>query len=189
MQIDYGKRATSASLRRAHALIAEAYRILAEEVGAANPADNQFLRESVICARMRLTWVGDRAGTDARSRDGEEVEIKTTRAGKSSLNFPTSRYVSQTVIDRFRAADYWLFGIFDEYEQMIALYRVPASGMTAEIDRLERELKRRKRARKALQNNPKIPLARIHGSATRVFLKRGYKEVTDSSGAVRSVSR
>lgn len=105
------------------------------------------------------------------------------------MNFPTSRYVSRTVIDRFRAADYWLFGVFDEYEQMIALYQVPRAGMSAEISRLEREFKRRHRARKALQNNPKIPLARIHGAATRIFLKRGYREITDAKGAVRSVGR
>jgi hypothetical protein len=147
------------------------YRILRDEVGADNPADNAFLREATICAAEGLVWVGDRSGTDARSAVGEEVEIKSTRLdGRAGINFPTSRYVSPTVIARFRAADWWAFGVFDLYEELIALYRVEQADMKTLLDVLERRMLELSAAGKAYQNNPKLAFSAIRPLARVLYL-------------------
>jgi Restriction endonuclease PvuII len=70
-------------------------------------------------------------GIDAVDPDGEEVEIKTTRLSQRGVMFPTSRYVSQTVIDPFRDASWWVFGVFNRYEELVALSRVESDAMKA----------------------------------------------------------
>lgn len=115
-------------------------------------------------------WVGERGGTDARSATGEEVEIKSTRLDKrASINFPTSRYVSPTVIARFRAADWWAFGVFDLYEELVALYRVEKVDMKPLIDLLEQRMLALRAAGKAYQNNPKFSFAAIRPIATTLY--------------------
>ena len=119
---------------------------------------------------MGLEWIGDRGGTDARSASGEEVEIKSTRLDdRSSINFPTSRYVSPTVIARFRAADLWAFGVFDLYEELVALYRVEQTDMTPLIDVLEQRMLALEARGQAYQNNPKFSFALIRPIATTLY--------------------
>src|SRR5213592_2198109 len=139
-------------LAKAHDLISDAYRILCDEVGVTNPADNQFLREATICARIGLVWTGERGGIDALDPDGDEVEIKTTRLSERGVMFPTSRYVSQTVIDRFRDANWWIFGVFNRYEELVALYRVESDAMKSIVDDLEQRMNDRMASGRALEN-------------------------------------
>lgn len=170
MNIDFSDEYRRERLLAAHGLITQGYRILRDEVGADNPGDNAFLREATICAVAGLIWVGDRGGTDAESSSGEEVEIKSTRLdARSTVAFPTSRYVSQTVIDRFRAADWWAFGIFDLYESLVAAYRVERDAMIPLIDILEGKLRARLAAGQGLENNPKFPFQAIRPLASQVL--------------------
>ncbi|MCL4291159.1 MAG: hypothetical protein KJ051_12905 [Thermoleophilia bacterium] len=170
MNLDFSDATLRARLLAAQTLITDGYRILRDEVGADNPADNAFLREATICAHQHLIWVGDRGGTDARSPNGEEVEIKSTRLdGRPSIQFPTSRYVSPTVIERFRAADWFAFGVFDLYESMVALYRVDQVAMNPLISGLEETMRLRLSQGRPLQNNPKFPFARIRPIARRLY--------------------
>jgi Restriction endonuclease PvuII len=167
-------------LARAHDLIVDAYRILIDDVGVDNPADNQVLREATICARLGLIWTGDRGGVDAFDPDGQEVEIKTTRlVGSKRVQFPTSRYVSQTVIDRFRSAGWWVFGVFNRYEELVALYRVDAAAMAPIIDALEQRMLARAAANRPLENNPKTALTAFRKDAQRLYLDGRYRERED----------
>jgi hypothetical protein len=151
-------------------LITDGYRIMRDDVGADNPADNAFLREATICAAQGLVWVGDRGGTDARTPTGEEVEIKSTRLDdRATIAFPTSRYVSPTVIARFRAADWFAFGVFDLYEELIALYRVEKADMTPLIDVLEQKMLTRQAAGQAYENNPKFSYASVRRVAQTLY--------------------
>jgi hypothetical protein len=178
VNLDFSDQARRKSLFAARNLVTQGYRILRDQVGADNPADNAFLREATVCAHQGLIWIGDRGGTDARSMSGEEVEIKSTRLDtRSTIQFPTSRYVSETVIDRFRGADWWAFGIFDVYEEMVALYRVEHDDMEPLIDVLEQKMKVRLAAGLALENNPKFPLNAIRPLASTLhFDKKNYAE-------------
>jgi Restriction endonuclease PvuII len=167
-------------LARAHDLIVDAYPSLVDDVGVDNPADNQVLREATICARLGLIWTGERGGVDARDPDGQEVEIKTTRLDpRRGISFPTSRYVSQTVIDRFRTAGWWVFGVFSRYEELVALYRVDATHMEPILDRLERGMRERQMEGRPLQNNPKIPLREVRPGAQRLYLDSRHRERDD----------
>jgi hypothetical protein len=177
--IDFTNKARRARLFAARDLITQGYRILRDDVGADNPADNAFLREATACATAGLIWVGDRGGTDARTRTGEEVEIKSTRLDKrSTMAFPTSRYVSPTVIARFRAAGWWLFAVFDVYEEMVALYRVEGIDMSPLIDALERRMQTRVTRGVPLENNPKFPFREIRPLVSQVlyFDRKKYEE-------------
>ncbi len=141
-------------------------------------ADNAFLREARACARAGVIWVSDRGGADGRTIDHEEVEIKSTRLdGRLTIQFPTSRYVSPTVIGRFRQAAYWLFAVFDVYEELIGLYRVEAASMKGFIDLLESRMTQRAAQGQALENNPKIGFTSIFPAAERLYLHSDYLEV------------
>lgn len=176
-EIDFTDPDRQKALERAKELIVSGYRILRDEVGADNPADNAFLREARICAKAGVIWVGDRGGADGRTEDGDEVEIKSTRLdARPSIQFPTSRYVSPTVIDRFREATFWLFGVFDLYEELIAIYRVEGYDMARLIDALERRMQRRAAEGLALENNPKLPFSDIYPMAVRIFRHPSFLE-------------
>lgn len=171
MNLDFSDPERRERLLTARALVTEGYRILRDDIGADNPADNAFLREATVCAHAGLTWIGDRGGTDARSPSGDEVEIKSTRLdGRRSIQFPTSRYVSPTVIARFRAADWWAFAIFDVYEGLVALYRVERADMQPLIDALQRKMDTRVAAGRPLENNPKLPFRVIRPLASTLYL-------------------
>lgn len=174
MNLDFVDANRRARFVAAKKLITDGYRILRDEVGADNPADNAFLREATICAIEGLTWVGERGGTDARSPTGEEVEIKSTRLDdRASINFPTSRYVSPTVIERFRAADWWAFGVFDLYEELVALYRAERGDMKPLIDILEDRMKALQAAGRPYQNNPKFSFSAVRSIASTIYLDTG----------------
>lgn len=178
MEIDFSDSTRRAALERARQMILAGYRILRDEVGADNPSDNAFLREAKVCAETDLVWVGDRGGADGRTLRGGEVEIKSTRlGGRSSINFPTSRYVSPTVIARFREAEFWLFAIFDVYEELVGLYRVESSDMRHVIDLLELRMQQREARRLPLPNNPKIPFTLIRSTARCLLLHPDLVEV------------
>src|SRR5438105_2959379 len=126
MSLDFSDPLVVERFEEGKRLIREAFRHLRDVLGADSPADNFFLREATVCAQPGLVQVGDRWSTDARSNAGEDIEIKSTRLVSGSTQFPTSRNVSETVIRRFREAHWWAFGVFDVYEELIALYRVNA---------------------------------------------------------------
>lgn len=184
MNLDFGDSERRQQFAKARDLITSGYRILRDDVGVDNPADNAFLREATICAHQRLVWVADRGGTDARTRTGDEVEIKSTRLDdRPTIAFPTSRYVSETVIERFRAADWWAFGVFDVYEELVAIYRVERHEMTPIIDELERKMQDRIASGRPLENNPKINFTAIRPrTATLYFDNVRYREVQTSRG-------
>ncbi len=179
MNLDFADSERTRHFERARELITQGYRILRDDVGADNPADNAFLREATICAHQHLVWLADRGGSDARSHVGAEVEIKSTRLdSRSTIAFPTSRYVSKTVIARFRSADWWAFGIFDRYESLVALYRVDQFKMRPLIDHLEQKMKSRMALDQALENNPKFPFALIRERASVLYFdSESYREV------------
>jgi hypothetical protein len=178
MEIDFTNPVRRAALEEARELIVSGYRILRDEVGADNPSDNAFLREAYVCAAAGIVWVGDRGGADGRTVEGDEVEIKSTRLdGRPSVQFPTSRYVSHTVIERFRRAAFWLFAIFDVYEELVALYQVDGADMCPLIDALDTRLRRLDAAGMALQNNPKIPFSAIRPVAQMLYLNPAFVEV------------
>lgn len=176
-EIDFTQRRLREALARAKDLIVEGYRILRDEVGVDNPADNAFLREARVCAVANVIWTGERGGADARTEDEDEVEIKSTRLDqRPTIQFPTSRYVSPTVIARFREATFWLFGVFDVYEELTAVYRVEAEGMAELIDELERRMRQRQSQGLALENNPKLRFSVIRPKATPLFLHPDFVE-------------
>jgi Restriction endonuclease PvuII len=180
VEIDFSNRNCQRTLDRATELILAGYRILRDEVGVDNPADNAFLREARVCAIAGVIWVGDRGGADGRTVHGDEVEIKSTRLdGRPSIQFPTSRYVSPTVIARFRQATFWLFAIFDVYEVLIGVYRVEAFSMAEMIAALEEKMRLRAKKGLSLENNPKIPFAAIFPAAQRLYLHADFIEVHD----------
>lgn len=187
MQIDFSDPGNQAALKRAAALITEAYEILAEDVGAPNPSDNAFLREAMICAEAGIVWQGDRGGIDALDpRTGEEVEIKSTKLTEGrTIQFPTSRAISPTVIRRFRTSGYWLFAVFDNYSNLAIVYRVDQVGMQAKIDVLEEKMKRRAAGGEPLENNPKTPLDSIRSVATVVFASPNFEEFEAAPGRWR----
>ena len=187
VELDFSDPRRQAALERAAKLISEAYEILCDEVGSPNPSDNAFLREAMVCAKVGLVWVGDRGGIDARDpRTGDEVEIKSTKLTQGrALNFPTSRAISPPVIERFRAAGYWLFAVFDDFSNLIALYRVPSSTMSPKIDDLERKMMRRAAAGEPLENNPKTSLDSIRSGSELLLLSDQYEELQISPGRWR----
>lgn len=178
MQIDFSDDGRREALKRAAALITEAYEILADEVGAPNPSDNAFLREAMVCAEAGIVWQGDRGGIDAIDpRTSEEVEIKSTKLVEgSSIQFPTSRGISPTVIDRFRASGYWLFGVFDNFSNLAIVYRVEGHDMAPKIDVLEQKMLGRQAAGEPLENNPKTTLDSIRRVASVVFRSPDFEE-------------
>jgi restriction endonuclease PvuII len=181
MEIDFTDPQRRKSLDDARKLIVAGYRILRDDVGADNPADNAFLREAHVCAMAGIVWVGDRGGADGKTSQGDEVEIKSTRLdARPSIQFPTSRYVSPTVIRRFRAATFWLFAIFDVYEELIALYRVDAADMQPLIDRLASQMTQRETDGTPYQNNPKLPFSLIRPAARRLYVHPGFRELQDA---------
>jgi hypothetical protein len=180
VEIDFSNQNCRHALDRAADLILAGYRILRDEVGVDNPADNAFLREARVCAIAGVIWVGDRGGADGRTAHGDEVEIKSTRLdSRPSIQFPTSRYVSPTVIARFRQAAFWLFAIFDVYEVLIGVYRVEATSMVGIIDALEGKMHMRVGDGRSLENNPKISFASIFPAAQRLYLRDDFIEIQD----------
>ena len=178
MQIDFSDAGHREALKRAAALITSAYEILANEVGAPNPSDNAFLREAMVCAEARIVWQSDRGGIDAIDpRTSEEVEIKSTKLVEGySIQFPTSRGISPTVIARFRASGYWLFGVFDNFSNLAIVYRVEGRDMAPKIDLLEQKMLGRQVAGEPLENNPKTTLDSIRPVASVVFRSPDFEE-------------
>ncbi len=187
MQIDFSKAERREALTRAAALITSAYEILAEEVGAPNPSDNAFLREAMVCAEAGIVWQSDRGGIDAIDpRTSEEVEIKSTKLVEgSSIQFPTSRGISPTVIARFRNSGYWLFGVFDNFSNLAIVYRVEGRAMAPKIDILERKMLGRRASGEPLENNPKTTLDSIRPVASVVFQSPDFEEFEPTPGRWR----
>lgn len=173
---DAERRKKFATAKRA---VTDAYRVMRTEVGVDNPSDNAFLREATICASQALIWMGDRGGVDATTAAGNEVEIKSTRLDeRPTIAFPTSRYVSPTVIARFRAAEWFLFGVFDLYEEMVGLYRVDRGAMSPLIDVLETKMRAREAAGRPYENNPKFSFHAVRSAATVLeFDAKSYEEL------------
>ena len=187
MELDFADPERRAALKRAAALITDAYQILSEEVGAPNPGDNAFLREAMICAEAGLIWQGDRGGIDAVDpRTREEVEIKSTKlVDRGAIQFPTSRGVSPTVIARFRASGYWLFGVFDNFSNLAIIYRVSRADMARKIDVLEEKMQARTAAGQPLENNPKTTLDSIRAVSSVVFRSPDFEEYEVEPGRWR----
>lgn len=194
-ELDFAGKALRDKLATGRTMLIDAYRFLHDELGAERPADNGFLREAVICARQRLIQVNDRHSVDARSaKTGEKYEIKTTRLDNPGrkIDFPTSRNIGPEVIKQFQSADWWLFGVFDAYEQMIALYRVPKNGMKPTVKDLEQRMKDAVAAGKRELNNVKISLTTVKtaaGAETIFFDKKKYTESTSNSAAKHATIR
>lgn len=194
MSLDFSDPGVVAKFEEGKRLIREAFRHLRDVLGADSPADNFFLREATICARLGLVQVGDRWSTDARSQQGEDIEIKSTRLdSRATMQFPTSRNVSATVIDRFRDADWWAFGVFDVYEDLIALYRVDADKMAPIIDALDvKRLAAEADSNKRELNNPKIPFNLMRSLAHEpplYFDGANYDEVRTARGTYKIVPK
>lgn len=187
MHLDFSDARRQAALKKAASLITAAYEILAEDVGASNPSDNAFLREAMICAETGIIWQDNRGGIDALDpTTGQEVELKSTKlAPGKSIQFPTSRGISKTVIDRFRASGYWLFAVFDNYSNLAIVYRVDGPDMAAKIDLLEAKMKARKAASEPLENNPKTTLDSIRSVCTVVFQSPDFEEYEVGPGRWR----
>jgi hypothetical protein len=187
MQIDFSEAGRRDALMRAAALITSAYEILANEVGAPNPSDNAFLREAMICAEAGIVWQSDRGGIDAIDpRTSEEVEIKSTKLVEGdSVQFPTSRGISATVIARFRASGYWLFGVFDNFSNLAIVYRVEGRNMAPKIDVLEQKMRARQAAGEPLENNPKTTLDSIKPVSSVVFRSPDFEEFELAPGRWR----
>lgn len=184
MHLDFSDPDRRDALKRAAALITEAYEVLCNEVGSDNPSDNAFLREAMVCAECGLIWQSDRGGIDAIDPGtGQEVEIKSTKiAPGKALQFPTSRAISPTVIARFRASGYWLFAVFDNFSNLAIIYRVEQVDMEAKIDALEAKMHLRASKGEPLENNPKTTLDSIRGAATVVFKSLDFIETEIAPG-------
>ncbi len=182
-RIDFTDQRMVRALLKATGHMSKAYRLLRDTVGVDNPADNQFVREAQICVKAGVIWSGDRGGADGHTPDGREVEIKSTRLveGKA-LQFPTSRYVSETVIARFKSAEIWLFGVFSVYEELLAVFRSDAKSVGPLIDDLERKLNERVAKGQAFENNSKFPLSAIRPNAELVYLHEDYEEFRTPGG-------
>jgi Restriction endonuclease PvuII len=191
MQIDFSDPSRQGALKKAGSLITSAYEILANEVGAPNPSDNAFLREAMICAEAGIVWQGDRGGIDAIDPHTlEEVEIKSTKLVEgNSIQFPTSRGISPTVIARFRASGYWLFGVFDNFSNLAIVYRVEGRDMSPKIDILEQKMRARTALGQPLENNPKTTLDSIRGACTIVSLSPDFMEYQIAPGRWRIRSK
>lgn len=180
-EIDFSDEECRALLERAHTLIVQAYELLVS-LGVARPADNQFLREALLCARAGLIWSGARGEADAVTAAGVEVEVRSTvYVPGRPLSFPTSRDVKPRVIDRWRQAGFWLFGIFDPCERLLAHYRVPAAGMAPLLDDLEERMRRKLGAGRTL-NNPHLPFGTIRAAADAVWHAPGVLDRADERG-------
>lgn len=190
MHLDFSDSDRQDALRRAAELITEAYRILSDEVGSSNPSDNAFLREAMVCAECSLVWQSDRGGIDAIDpRTAEEVEIKSTKIDGKAHKFPTSRAISPTVINRFRAAGYWLFAIFDGFSNLAVIYRVDQDDMEAKIDALEAKMRLRASKGEPLENNPKTTLDSIRAAATVVWMSPDFVETEIKPGRWRVTAK
>lgn len=187
MQIDFSEPARREALKRAAALITSAYEVLATEVGAPNPSDNAFLREAMICAEAGIIWQGDRGGIDALDPGThQEVEIKSTKLVEGgSIQFPTSRAISPTVIKRFLDSGYWLFGVFDNFSNLAIVYRVEAADMAPKIAELAAKMRRRAQAGEPLENNPKTTLDSIRPVASVIFRSPDFEEYEVAPGRWR----
>ncbi len=135
----------------------------------------------------RLDFSDD--ATRAAFEEGMGIEIKSTRLARpdQQMQFPTSRNVSETVIRRFREADWWAFGVFNVYEQLIAILRVDAKEMRPLIDEIDaKRLAAEADARKKELNNPKLSYSRIRRIATPIFFDdESYEDHTTKGGARR----
>lgn len=186
-RLDFNDDATRAAFEEGMRMVSEGLRHLRDVLGADSPADNFFIREAAICNYLRLVQVGDRWSTDARSSEGEAIEIKSTRLARpdQQMQFPTSRNVSETVIRRFREADWWAFGVFNVYEQLIALFRVDAKEMKPLIDEIDaKRLAAEADPMKKELNNPKLSYSKIRRIATAIFFDdESYEDHTTKGGA------
>lgn len=180
-RIDFSKEDQRRVLEGAHDLIVEAYERLLK-LGVKRPADNQFLREALLCSQLGLVWSGARGEADAETADGLEVEVKSTvyRTGEP-LSFPTSRDIQPRVIARWRAAHFWIFGIFDPCERLLAYYRVSKRGMAPFLDDLESRM-REKHAEGRNLNNPHLPFAAVRAAAEPLHISSGFREWQDARG-------
>jgi hypothetical protein len=101
------------------------------------------------------------------------------------MQFPTSRNVSETVIRRFREADWWTFGVFNVYEELIALFRVDAKDMRPLIDAIDaKRLAAEADPSKKELNNPRIAYSKIRRIAEPLFFDmKNYEDHTTKGGA------
>jgi hypothetical protein len=186
-RLDFNDDETRAAFEEGMRMVSEGLRHLRDVLGADSPADNFFIREAAICHFLRLVQVGDRWSTDARSSQGEDIEIKSTRLARPDqpIQFPTSRNVSDTVIRRFRDADWWAFGVFNAYERPIAIFKVTAEDMRPLIDEIDaKRLAAEADPRKKELNNPKLAYSKIRRIAEPIFFDdENYEDYLTKGGA------
>lgn len=183
IRIDFTDPVRVRALEEATEHMARATKLMRDVIGVDNPADNQFMREAQLCVRAGVIWSGDRGGADGYTPDGLEVEIKSTRLIEGKvIQFPTSRLVSQTVIERFRRADVWLYGVFSPNEELLAMYRADAPEVAPIIDRLDDMRRAALAAGKSELNNPKVTLTMLRPHAELAYIDEDYEEFTTPNG-------
>jgi hypothetical protein len=182
--VDFSDRRRQAALQEAARSMARAYEILSAQLGVTNLRGDLFMREAAICAKAGLIWKHGADYHDAIDPDtGEAVEIKSMclREG-APLHFFTSRSFSPSVMERFRASGYWLFGVFDDSSHLIILYRVGGDDMEAQLAPLSEKTAMRAARGEPFLNNPKIRLDSIRPACTVVFQSPDFEEYEAASG-------
>ncbi len=127
-----------------------------------------------MCEKMGWVWHGERGGIDAKTPSGEECELKATLFKGKPVSWSTSRDISDTVLTRWRDAEYWLFGVFDVFEDLIVLYCVPRRKMEPILEKYGRDMAEKHGSNKRLAN-PHVSIKEIRPLADLVFLADGYE--------------
>lgn len=176
--LDLSDRRRRAAMQEAAQNMARAYEILRTRVGAPHLIDNASLREVMVCAKIGLIWRGGHSDIDAIDpKTGEAVEIKSTRlVDGGAIHFSTVRSMSSRTIARLLAPDYWLFSVFDDFSNLVAVYRCNRADMSVTIHALESAMNARDIAAGPPLNNPKIRLDSIRARCTVAFQNKDFEE-------------
>jgi hypothetical protein len=182
--VDFSDHRRQAALQEAAQSMARAYEILSAQLGVSNLRGDVFMREAAICAEAGLIW---KHGTDHHDaidpNTDEAVEIKSVCLQEGApLHFFTSRSFSPSVMERFRASGYWLFGVFDDSSHLVIVYRMDGADIGTQLGHLGEETGIRAARGEPSLNNPKIRLDSIRPACTVVFQSPDFEEYEAAPG-------
>ncbi len=138
--------------------------VAANAGGIYNVFDDGGYRTLLMLTMFGLTKPPGRLGDDARDRHGHTFELKTINLvntkGELRNTYPgvtTEHTLRQENVDRYRACDAWLIGVF-RGNQPLDVWVVPSAALEPYYRCWERKIKR---APNHEINNPKIPMGFI----------------------------
>ena len=149
------------------------------------PLENKIPHELTICAAADLLWGGTRQGADGVTRvRGDACELKAWDVASSPTpQWASSRDLTRTVLDRYRATPWFFFAIFDGLD-LLCLYRTGSHALEPVFARLEARIELFEAGAAKSPNNPKFTLADVE-QAGQLIAGEAWADLL-ARGAVRA---